>query len=179
MSLDKWSTFFQILPFEIPILESIFHCVLCNYKITKFWEGNFKILGRILATPKIISHVCQEENIQYCAWYSDLATLEHILIQCPSTIEVHKQISKCLHKKFKDHTWVFGLRTTSLNPVIWLANFAIYKSHLIACDGDKVQLWDQVLCEAAKYSTIYSILLCLQDNGCDKGTTSPGVPTVI
>ncbi len=45
LSLSKWTTFFQLIPLEVPVLEAIYRHMLCGCKITKLWEVNFKILS--------------------------------------------------------------------------------------------------------------------------------------
>ncbi len=35
--------------------------------------------------------------------------------------------------------WILG-HSKAVNPVIWLTNFALYKSHLMAADGLEVHL---------------------------------------
>ena len=57
LTLDKWCVFFNRVSFEILELEQIFQRMLVQCKPTKFREINYKILARILATPKIISKV--------------------------------------------------------------------------------------------------------------------------
>ncbi len=57
LTLDKWCVFFNRVSFEIPELEQIFRRMLVQCKPTKFREINYKILVRILATPKIIFKV--------------------------------------------------------------------------------------------------------------------------
>ncbi len=81
LTLDKWCVFFNRVSFEILELEQIFQRMLVQCKPTKFREINYKILVRILAIPKIISKVQSEDNLRWCVWCGDEATLEHILLQ--------------------------------------------------------------------------------------------------
>ena len=82
VSLDNWCQVLECLPFKVPECEHIFKRMLLNCKISKFHEINYKILARILATPKIIAKVRGQENI---AWCGHLGTLEHILLHCKET----------------------------------------------------------------------------------------------
>ena len=141
LSLDNWLAFLHILPLEIPQLEQIFCRMLCSCKITKFWDVNFKILLCILATPKIISKICGEDNIHYCAWCGCDATLEHILLQYPNSRCLHASVySKIKASSFSDETWIFGHMNAKFNPIIWITNFCIYKCHLVACQGSKLEI---------------------------------------
>ncbi len=33
--------------------------------------------------------------------------------------------------------WIFGHCKSAINPVIWIVNFSIYKSHILVCEGYK------------------------------------------
>ncbi len=70
------------------------------------------------------------------------------MIQCPLMRNLHGQRTSHLKIKVKPHNWIFGSRTVSLNPVIWVANFSMYNSHLIVCNGDRVCLWEAFVQEA-------------------------------
>ncbi len=67
LSLGKWFSFLHKVPYETPQVEQVFHRMLCDCKITKFWDVNYKILARILAMPKIIVKVYGEENLCFYA----------------------------------------------------------------------------------------------------------------
>ena len=41
-----------------------------------------------------------------------------------------------------------------INPVLWVANFSIYKAHLLGCEGKSVAPCDTFLLEAQKYKTL-------------------------
>ncbi len=66
----------------------VFQWLLVCCKITKFQEVNFKILAQILATPKILAMVKNQDNICWCVWCGAEGTLEHILLHCPETIAI-------------------------------------------------------------------------------------------
>ncbi len=55
--LGKWFSVLPIIPCKTPQVEKIFCHMLCDCKVMKFWDVNFKILARILAMPKIIAKV--------------------------------------------------------------------------------------------------------------------------
>ncbi len=158
--LTNWCTYFHLVPFEVPELERIFRKMLVVCKITKFREINFKILSCILATPKIIAKVCNQDNLHWCAWCGHKCSLEHLLLECPVTVKVKKHL--CLHKILpKDPSpwaWIFGSIKTDLNPVIWLVNFALYKAHLCVCDGSRLDLFKVVCLELSQYSSLLRIL---------------------
>ena len=67
LSLDGWTHHFNLVYFEIPHLEKIFHCILVACKITKFKEVNYKILSRILLIPKMLSKIVTKPDLQWCA----------------------------------------------------------------------------------------------------------------
>ncbi len=92
LSLDNWCKAVGILPLDLKLSHQVFACMLSACKITKFWEVNYKILSQILATPKIISAVKKQENIQWCAWCGSLANIEHILLHCSHTILIHNYV---------------------------------------------------------------------------------------
>ncbi len=79
LSLDRWCLILQLLPLEVLELERVFCAMLVHCKITKFREINFKILARILATPRILSRVKRAENLEFCVWCGIVANIEHIL----------------------------------------------------------------------------------------------------
>ncbi len=135
--------------------------MLVACKVTKFWQINYKILSRILATPKIIAAVCNAENLQWCVWFGALGTLEHILLDCKHTVCLHQFLTQhniFAGKKIGACHWIFGSCSTFLNPIFWLCNFAVYKSHLQACNNVLVCPFDQVGFEFERYSGLYPVL---------------------
>ena len=132
-------------------------------KINKFKEVNYKILSRILLTPKILVKIKDCENISICVACGAVASLEHVLLTCPSTRQLHCFIFDTIHKKWSTPHWIFGLLSTHLNPVIWLATFTIYKYHLMACHGREMVLQQLFVLECVKYKDIYACLNIFQD----------------
>ncbi len=55
LSLENWDNFFHLMLRSKGHYEMIFKRMLWQCKYTKFREINFKILARILVTPKILS----------------------------------------------------------------------------------------------------------------------------
>ena len=89
LSLDNWCHSLQLLPLSVPESKMVFQQMLVHCKITKFYKVNFKILAQILATPKILATVKNQDNIHWCVWCGAEGTLEHILLHCPETIAIH------------------------------------------------------------------------------------------
>ncbi len=141
-------------------LERVFNQILVFCKINKFKEVNYKILSRILLTLKILAKIKDCENISICVVCGAVASLEHILLTYPSTRHLYHFIFDKVHKKWSTVHWIFGLSSTHLNPVIWLANFTIYKYHLMACHGRETVLQQLFVSE---YKDIYACLHIFQD----------------
>ncbi len=53
--------------------------------------------------------------------------------------------------RIKEKNWIFGCKNQTLNLLIWVSNFAIYKSHLLTCEGQNVDLLQQVQNEFGSY----------------------------
>ncbi len=133
LSLTKWETFFQKMPKSSIGKQLIFKHMLefCIY--TKFQEVNFKILSRILLTPKILAAVKSEPTLSACPWCKGLGTLEHILITCKIVFSTQNSLvltNRNLMLPWKDHYWIFRTKRHSLNPIMWVTNFVIYKAFL-------------------------------------------------
>ncbi len=142
--------------------QMIFECILCACKITKFKEVNYKILGRILAMPKLISWVHKEDNLYWCIWCGDEGSLEHILLNCVKTKEVHTWIQNEYDMpSVKQKHWIFGKSHQFWNPIIWVVNFALYKVHILACEGKVCPPVDLVQSKCARYADLF---LCLNQD---------------
>ncbi len=103
--------------------------MLVKYKITKFWEVNFKILTRILAIPVVIVAVHKNPNLAKCHWCQERANIDHILLHCVYTKQVRRSIIGAL-SEVSEESWVLGGVGSYYDQVIWVSNFAIYKAHL-------------------------------------------------
>ncbi len=138
LSLMKWYEYFTILPSEDFQATKIFKQMLVACKVMKFWEINYKILAQNLATLKMIVAVCGKENLHWCIWCGDMASLEHILFECMATKDLCRQLlhfpslNNCVKYRYE---WIFGVKTKCINPILWVSNFTIYKCHLQATIG--------------------------------------------
>ncbi len=121
---------------------------------------NYKILTHILATPVIIAAAWDKGTLQWYTWCGARASISHILIDCPETVALHNFIeskSVILLQDMKAY-WIFGLKSNSLNPIIWITNFVIYKAHLIATDSKGADFQDLFLQECNRFWPMFSIL---------------------
>ncbi len=89
LDLNKWCQFLGMVPLEVLECEHIFYRMLVSYKITKFCTTNFKILACILTTPRIIAGIRKADNLIWCAWCGNVASLEHVLLDCVETKRIH------------------------------------------------------------------------------------------
>ena len=55
LDLSYWERKLQILPMEFSEKKIIFSQMLQKYKVTKFWDVNYKILMHILATTVVLA----------------------------------------------------------------------------------------------------------------------------
>ncbi len=81
---------------------------------------------------------------------------------CPSTTELHEFVAgqdALSHLSLDNKTWIFGLNNQYWNPIVWVINFAIYKSHILACEGHLVPLLTQAKLEVVHYGHIFPCLL--------------------
>ncbi len=145
---------------EVPECEWIFQRMLVNCKITKFQDVNFKIFAWVLVTPKILTCICKEDNIIWCAWCGMEGSLEHILLDCPETRDVHRflQRNSALPHNLLHKAWILGMTNPILNPIIWVTNFVIYKVHLQACDGSKLDLKYLLHDDVSRFTLLFPIL---------------------
>ncbi len=133
LCLKYWKQHLKILPLDNSEQKQIFKFMLRKCKVTKLWDVNYKILSRILATPVVIAVVMSESDMSKCTFCGDRAGLEHIVLCCTQTQHLHEFILTTFNKKWMEKMWVFGGQNIYLNPLIWICNFTIYKTHLVAC----------------------------------------------
>ncbi len=145
--------------------------MLACCKITKFWEVNFKILARILATPVVIAAANKSPEMIWCKWCGDRANIDYILLHCPFTHCVHWYVEAVLRKISQD-VWILGGVGPKTDQVIWVVNFLVYKAHLQACHGKVITPLDIFQEDILRFSPLYSGLACivktsliLSDNG--------------
>lgn len=138
LTLTRWEHDLHILPLNQRQSVAIFTQMLCNCKVTKLWDVNFKILSCILATPVVVVATRKQPKLQWCAWCGAKASIMHILFECQETQDLHNSVIRI--NIFRTSTlrrsdWIFELATQALNPVIWITNFVKYKAQLMALDG--------------------------------------------
>ncbi len=68
-----------------------------------------------------------------------MANLVHVLLKCPCTENAYNQVTTAMNLTIEAEEWILG-HSRAVNPMIWLTNFALYKSHLIAAEGLEVHL---------------------------------------
>ncbi len=130
------------------------------------FSGNFKgktpILSKFgLKAPGVkLCWAPMKKTPGWCAWCDEEATLEHILLLCRYTqqAKTHLHGKGLLPHKLKPAAWIFGHAQVTVNPVIWITNFAVYKAHLCACDHNIPDLFKLIVVELEKYSPLFGIL---------------------
>ena len=127
-------------------------------KVTKFWEVNYKILMRILATPVVITTSNPNLGTPVCFICSGVANLHHVLLECSGTVSLHNFIMKTLEVDWPNKYWIFGSMSIYYNPVIWVSNFSIYKAHLLSVNGDRLSLKQLFLNECECYVTVFPVV---------------------
>ena len=91
-------------------------------------------------------------RLAICGWCGDYANIDHILLRC---LETTALVDKVCHATGMELTLidrVFGTLCSG-TPVVWILNFAIYKVHLIQCDGTKVDIVEIFQHTAQLYQT--------------------------
>ena len=96
-----------------------------------------------------------------CFWCRECGTLEHIMLDCRFVRVARNSFvsdnSKIL-LKWKQKYWVLGTHSDSVNQMIWVVNFAIYKGMLHASSGIVKDLYLLIKSECAWYASFFSIL---------------------
>ena len=157
MSLDKWCKALNLLPLSEDETKQVFRDMLVHCKISKFWEVNYKILTRILATPVVIAAVHNNPSLSWYYWCGARANIEHILLHCNKTRQLRIYIQKAIGKVEVD-SWIFCGSGKSSDTVIWISNFVIYKSHLLACHGIFKSPLELFLQESVHFLSLYPSL---------------------
>ncbi len=115
-----------------PLLEDekrkVFHWILTRCKITKFWDVNYKILVRILATPVVLNAVNPETGTPNCVEYGAIAGISHILLSCVATKKIYTDICMMMEIDLFDSNWILGINSNYLLPLIWVVNFGVEKN---------------------------------------------------
>ena len=135
--------------------------MLESCKYLKFQEVNFKILARILLTPKILAAVKFDPSLSACPWCTGLGTLEHMLLLCKTVTSAWKFLvlrNKNIMLPWKEHYRIFGTKKNSLNLIVWVTNFVIYKTYLWILNSHHDDLDAVIQSECARYSKLFPIL---------------------
>lgn len=80
---------FEMVSLDVAESERVFNRMLVFCKINKFKEVNYKILARILLTPKLLAKIKDQENILICVACGAVASLKHILVSYRTTRQLH------------------------------------------------------------------------------------------
>ncbi len=89
----------------------------------------------ILAMPAVVSKVCKVPALAFCKWCGAYANINHIFLDCPATNKLYDMITEKLDKEITPVDRIFGM-VKGIASVLWITNFAIYKTHLMATDGN-------------------------------------------
>ena len=148
----------QIVPLELSDKKKVFTQMLHKCKVTKFWDVNFKVLSRILATPVVLASVNPGCGSNMCSFCGEWAGLKHIMLHCPATVELHQFILTTFEENWDDDAWIFGHNNVYLNLLIWLVNFSKYKTHLQSFHSQFALLKLSFLNECSKFSRLFPVL---------------------
>ncbi len=147
ISLTAWEVALgSLITFEEQ--QRAFHQMLKNCKVSKFHEINFKILHHILATPQLIAHIRGSKGLQWCHLCGEMANINHILLDCTETNKVYDWISDKTKINIPKRSYILG-QSPGVDLIIWVVNFAIYKTHLQWCEGIATELLEGVKHECA------------------------------
>ncbi len=118
-------------------------------------------MHRILAIPAVVSKVCKVPALAFCRWCGAYANINHILLDCLATNKLYDMITERLDKEITLVDRIFGM-VKGIALALWITNFAIYKAHLMATDGN-VGTLDMVLKDVANlYNREYDCLEMLE-----------------
>ncbi len=80
--------------------------MLVKCKFTKFWDVNYKILARILATLVVLQAVNPEAGSAACVECGVVAGISHILLFCPTTRKVCATVCDLMCVNISDSGWI-------------------------------------------------------------------------
>ncbi len=96
-----------------------------------------------------------------CFWCGECGTLEYVILEYRFVWVARNSFvsdnSKIL-LKWKQKYWVLGTHSDSVNQMIWVVNFAIYKGMLWASSGIVEDLYLLIKSECAWYVSLFPIL---------------------
>ena len=93
--------------------------------------------------------------LAHCFRCGKCADIGHILISCPYTKFFHSIITGALNLQLEEKYWILG-SSKAMNPVIWLFNFAIYKTHLLVIEGHDLSTGEIFRDTLAQYGHLFS-----------------------
>ncbi len=132
--------------------------MLTKCKITKFWDVNYKILARILATLIVLNAVNPKMGTPNCIECGALAGISHILLSYPTTKKICSDICMLMEISLSDSNWILGINSNYLLPLIWVVNFGVYKHHLSSFYGHRLPMHIRVENEIATYAPLFPML---------------------
>ena len=136
----------------------VFHNMLVHCKVTKFWDVNYKILSRILATPVVLHAVNPNLGTLSCIECGAVVGILHILLTCVATKLIREEICILMCIDLTDIHWIFGINSIYLLPLIWVVNFGVYKHHLSSFYRQKLSLKISVVNELLHYAVLFPVL---------------------
>ncbi len=156
VSLMGWEVALRS-PITFEEQQKAFYWMLKHCRVSKFYEINFKILHCILATPQLIAHIKGSKGLQWDHWCGEVANINHILLNYTETNKVCDWVSDKIRAEIPKRNCILG-QSPSVDLIIWVVNFAIYKTHLQWCEGIATELLEGVMHECAQYSEIFPAL---------------------
>ncbi len=96
-----------------------------------------------------------------CFWCGECGTLEHIMLDCRSVQVARNSFvsdNANILPKWKQKYWVLGTHSDSVNQMIWVVNFVVYKAMLWASTGIVEDLYLLIKSECAQYVSLFPIL---------------------
>ena len=109
-------------------------------------------------TPKIIAKLQNCPEIACCIWCGDEASLAHCLLWCPCVCKIHAWAN--ISSNIEEHEWILGA-SNLINPLIWVINFAKYKTFLKTTSGFRGSIYQVVKEECSHFERYYPQLTSL------------------
>ena len=98
----------------------------------------------------------KNQELAKCFCCGQVADLSHIILECESTRQIHEWIviGLELDPPLEQEQWVLGY-SKSVNPLLWLLNFALHKAHLVSVEGQVVVLKEVVKTTLCTYVPLF------------------------
>ncbi len=118
----NYSAWELALGMQIELIEiwKSFKSMLKKCKITKFYEINFKIFHRILATPMLISKIRKDPQLSKCLWCGGHANIDHLFLTCSASDEVYI-VLKHIPIQLGSHSLPYPLFALLVHTIGWWA----------------------------------------------------------